>query len=88
MPFDSETAGKADPISLASQSKPSVNGANLAELRKGDVRKLRIGITPGRGRNVLPILLPEFRRRYYLLFSAIPSFMRGIRTCFLCHFVS
>lgn len=37
---------------------------NLAELRKGDVRKLRIGITPGRGRTVLPILLPEFSRRY------------------------
>lgn len=35
MPFDSETSGKADPISLASQSKPSVNGANLAELRRG-----------------------------------------------------
>ena len=35
MSFDSETAGKADPISLASQGKRSVNGANLAELRKG-----------------------------------------------------
>lgn len=77
MPFDSETAGKADPISLASQSKPSVNGANLAELRKGDVRKLRIGITPGRGRNVLPILLPELRRRYYLLFQCHPLIYEG-----------
>ena len=77
MPFDSETSGKADPISLASQSKPSVNGANLAELRKGDVRKLRIGITPGRGRNVLPILLPEFRRRYYLLFQCHPLIHEG-----------
>ena len=77
MPFDSGTSGKADPISLASQSKPSVNGANLAELRKGDVRKLRIGITPGRGRNVLPILLPEFRRRYYLLFQCHPLIHEG-----------
>lgn len=77
MSFDSETAGKADPISLASQGKRSVNGANLAELRKGDVRKLRIGITPGRGRNVLPILLPEFRRRYYLLFQCHPLIHEG-----------
>lgn len=37
----------------------------LEDLIEGNVKKLRIGITPGRGRTILPIILPEFHIRYH-----------------------